>query len=68
MSEYHGKAVHENIPFMGDLDSDINGMLTWKEYSSDLQNHVKQLIAEEEVKQRERVGKDRHPLSVDKSA
>ena len=63
MSEHHDEAMHEDIPVMGDLDSDSNGVLTWEEYSSRLQNHVKQLIEEGDVEQRERVSKDGHPLS-----
>ena len=46
MSEHHDEAMHEDIPVMGDLDSDSNGVLTWEEYSSRLRNHVKQLIEE----------------------
>ena len=68
MSEHHDEAMHEDIPVMGDLDSDSNGVLTWEEYSSRLRNHVKQLIEEGEVEQRERLGKDGHPLSVDEGA
>ena len=60
--------MHEDIPVMGDLDSDSNGVLTWEEYSSRFRDHVKQLIEEGEVEQRERVGKDGHPLSVDEGA
>ena len=59
--------MHEDIPVMGDLDSDSNGVLTWEEYSSHFRDHVKQLIEEGEVEQRERLGKDGH-LSVDEGA
>ena len=65
MSEHHDEAMHEDGPVMGDLDADANGLLTWEEYSSRLKNHVKQLIEEGEVEQRERVGKDGQPLSID---
>ena len=68
MSEHHDEAMHEDIPVMGYLDLDSNGVLMWKEYSSRLRNHVKQLIEEGEVEQRERVGKDGHHLSVDEGA
>ena len=30
MSEHHDKAMHEDIPVMGDLDSDSSGVLTWR--------------------------------------
>ena len=63
MSEHHDEAMHEDIPVMGDLDSDSNGVLTWEEYSSRLRNHVKQMIEEGKVEQRVRVGKDGHLLS-----
>ena len=68
MSEHHDEAMHEGIPVMGDLDSDSKGMLMWEEYSSCLQDYVKQLTEVGEVEQRERVGKDGHPLSVDNGA
>ena len=30
MSEHHDEAMHEDIPVMEDLDSDSNGVLTWR--------------------------------------